>query len=88
MADRAVRQSCKNTDGDIIGLCDNGSLWSPRKSADVIRDIENKVHTYHVPWKSGRTEIHVVNNNGKKYLRTDRDNTSRNNLDDLPNCSC
>lgn len=88
MADRAVRETCKGRDGDILGLCDSGSFWSPRKKADVIRDIEMGLHTYHVPWTSGRTEIRVVNGPSGKYLRTDRDNTSRNNLDDLPDCQC
>ena len=87
MSDRAVRQTKKDRDGDILALCDSGSSWSPRLKHDAIRDIENDIHTYHVPWKDGRTEIRVVNDRQKgKYLRTDRDNTSRNNLDDLPDC--
>ena len=49
-------------------------------------DIESRAHTYHVPWTDGRTEIRVVNGAKGKYLRTDRDNTTRNNLDDLPDC--
>ena len=86
MADRAVRKTGKDSDGDIISLCDDGASWSPRKKADAISDIENDIHTYYVPWKSGRTEIHVVDGPTGKYLRTDRDNTSKNNLDDLPDC--
>ncbi|MCC6712189.1 MAG: DUF3892 domain-containing protein [Candidatus Dadabacteria bacterium] len=86
MADRPVRQTGKDRDGDITALCDSGSSWSPRMKWDAIRDIETGLHTYYVPWKSGRTEIRVVNGPNGKYLRTDRDNTSRNNLDDLPNC--
>jgi len=88
MADRAVRQSGKNAEGDITGLCDSGASWSPRKSKDAISDIENGLHTYHVPWQSGRTEVRVVHGPKGKYLRTDRDNTTKNNLDDLPDCSC
>jgi len=86
MNDREVRNTGKDNDGDITKLCDPGQSWSPRSKADAIRDIENSTHTYHVPWKSGRTEIRVVNGANGKYLRTDRDNTSRNNLDDLPDC--
>ncbi len=86
MADRAVRKTGKDRDGDITSLCDTGSHWSPRSKAGAISDIENKIHTYHVPWKSGRTEIHVVNGPNGKYLRTDRDDTTNNNLDDLPDC--
>jgi hypothetical protein len=86
MADRAVRKTGKDQDGDITALCDTGAHWSPRSKSDAIKDIENGIHTYYVPWKLGRTEIRVVNGSSGKYLRTDRDNTSRNNLDDLPNC--
>jgi hypothetical protein len=56
---------------------------------DAISHIENGIHNYHVPWTSGRTEIRVVVDasvSGGKYLRTDRDNTTRNNLRDLPDC--
>lgn len=87
MADRAVRKTGKNSEGDITRLCNQGDAWSPRSKADAIYDIENGIHTYHVPWTDGRTEIRVVNDAKKgKYLRTDRDNTTRNNLDDLPDC--
>ena len=86
MADRAVRKTGKDRDGDITKLCDSGKSWSPRLKADAIRDIDNGIHTYHVPWKTGRTEIHVADGPNGKYLRTDRDNTSENNLDDLPDC--
>ena len=86
MSDRAVSKSGKDRDGDITKLCNPGMSWSPRSKADAIRDIENGTHTYHVPWQSGRTEIRVVNGSTGKYLRTDRDNTNRNNLDDLPDC--
>lgn len=87
MADRAVRKTRKDRDGNILALCDDGAPWSPRMKWDAISDIENGVHTYYVPWTTGRTEIRVVNDPVKgKYLRTDRDNTPRNNLDDLPDC--
>ena len=86
MSERAVRQTGKDNDGDITKLCDPGQLWTPISKADAIRDIESGMHTYYVPWKNGRTEIHVVNGRTGKYLRTDRDNTSKNNLDDLPDC--
>ena len=84
--DRAVTQSGKDTDGDIIRLCNPHASWSPVSKATAIRDIETKTHTYHVPWTTGRTEIRVVPGPNGKYLRTDRDNTPRNNLDDLPDC--
>jgi hypothetical protein len=89
MADRPVRKTRKSADGDITALCNDGSAWSPRGKWDAIRDSESKTHTYHVPWKSGRTEIRVVEDPtvaGGKYLRTDRDSTTKNNLTELPDC--
>jgi Protein of unknown function (DUF3892) len=87
VADRAVRKTGKNRDGDITSLCNAGDVWSPRSKADAINDIERGLHTYHVPWTTGRTEIRVVKDATKgKYLRTDRDSTTKNNLDDLPDC--
>lgn len=89
MADRAVHKTRKDSTGDITALCNDGQPWSPRSKSDAIRDIEQGIHTYHVPWQSGRTEIRVVRDpsvSGGKYLRTDRDQTDKNNLDDLPDC--
>jgi len=89
MADRPVIETCKNKEGDILALCCPNHSWSPRKKHDAIHDIESGIHQYYVPWTKGRTEIRVVNDSIKgKYLRTDSDNTSKNNLDDLPNCYC
>lgn len=87
MADRAVHQARHDSDGDVTALGSPGATWSPRLKWDVINDIESGLHTYYVPWKiAGRTEIRVVDGPNGKYLRTDRDNTERNNLDDLPGC--
>jgi len=86
MADRPVRQTGKDQDGDITSLCDAGAIWSPRSKSDAINDLETGAHTYYVPWTDGRTEIRVVDGPTGKYLRTDRDATERNNLDDLPEC--
>jgi hypothetical protein len=87
MTDRAVHKTGKNAEADITALCSDGEWWSPRAKADAIADIESGAHTYYVPWKTpGRTEIRVVDGPKGKYLRTDRDSTTRNNLDDLPDC--
>lgn len=87
MADRPVTRTRKDRDGDILALCNPQESWSPRKKNDAIRDIESRAHRYYVPWDDGRsTWIQVVNGPTGKYLRTDRDETSRNNLDDLRDC--
>lgn len=87
MADRAVYATQKDQDGDILALCNQDHFWSPRKKADAIADIEGGHHRYYVPWSDGTsTWIRVVNGPSGKYLRTDKDDTTKNNLDDLPDC--
>ena len=87
MATRYVTRSGKDKDGDITKLCNQGEVWSPRLKADAIRDIENKVHDYYVSWTDGqKTPIRVVNGTSGKYLRTQRDGSTKNNLDDLDDC--
>lgn len=84
--ERQVTNTRKDKDGDILALCGPGS-WSPREKPYAIADIESGVHTYFVQWPEKRTEVRVVDDSVRgKYLRTDRDDTPRNNLDDLPNC--
>lgn len=87
MASRKVTHSGKDSDGDITALCQPGADWSPRRKSGAINDIENGIHCYHVDVPgTGQVDIHVVNGRNGKYLRTDPDRTSRNNLDDLPDC--
>lgn len=87
MARRRVTHTGKDRNGDITSLCAHGEGWSPRKKWDAIQDIESGANSYYVRWQDSKeTEIRVVNGSTGKYLRTDRDNTARNNLDDLPDC--
>lgn len=87
MADRQVTRSRKDRDGDILALCNPGQSWSPRQKRNAISDIESRTHSYYVNVSGvGRVDIHVVRGQSGKYLRTDPDRTSRNNLDDLPDC--
>lgn len=84
MADRRITHSRKDYHGNITAIGRPGEHWSPRSTTDAIRDIESRTHTYFVQWPEKRTEIQVVQGASGKYLRTDRDSTTRNNLDDLP----
>jgi hypothetical protein len=87
MTRRDVTKSGKDSQGDITRLCSPGQYWSPRSKADAIRDIETGTNQYYVPWKHSEPSlIRVVNGPTGKYLRTDRDQTTKNNLDDLPDC--
>jgi hypothetical protein len=87
MADRHVTKSGKDKDGDITSLCQSGAFWSPRQKADAIADIDGKVHSYFTKDSKGnRADVKVKERNGKKYLTTDADSSSDNNLDNLPDC--
>lgn len=86
MTSREVYSTGKDQDGDITKLCKPGEIWSPRFKKDAIQDIESGLHQYYVRWPEKRTAIRVVKGPTGKYLRTDRDSTTRNNLDDLPDC--
>lgn len=87
MSTRYVYKSGKDKDGDITSLCSAGEAWSPRLKADAIRDIEGSAHVYRVRWTDGQdTVVRVVNGATGKYLRTQRDGSTKNNLDDLPDC--
>ena len=87
MADRQVTASGKDKDGDITKLCKSGEAWSSRLKADAIRDIDNGLHTYYVQQAgTSRTNITVVNGTTGKYLRSTADASSKNNLDNLPDC--
>lgn len=84
MAARQVTHVRKDAAGRITAIGKPGEIWSPRLESDAIHDIESGTNTYHVSWLEKRTDVKVVNGPYRKYLRTDRDNTTRNNLDDLP----
>lgn len=86
MADRRVTSTKKEGDGTITALCNPSAFWSPRASRDAIRDIEARTHTYYVDVAGWRADVHVVDGPGGKYLRTDADQQSANNLNNLPDC--
>ena len=86
MADRSVTHSRKDRDGDITALCNPSAAWSLRLKQGAINDIESGEHTYYVLVGGRRADIYVVKGVGGKHLRTSPDTTSRNNLEDLPDC--
>lgn len=57
-------------------------VWEATVPA-AIGTIDARTHSYYVQWPEKRTEVGVVNAN-PRFLKTDRDNTTKNNLDDLP----
>jgi hypothetical protein len=89
MAKREVKATGKDDQGDITKLCHSGAAWSPRSKRDAISDIDDGTHSYFVAGPGGaETKIVVIGAKGTtgRYLRTDPDSTTRNNLSNLPDC--
>jgi len=86
MADRRVTKTGKKN-GDIASLCNAGEYWSPRSKVDAIADIEVGLHRYFVDEAGHESDIEIVTTrSGTSYLKTDADETSKNNLSNLPDC--
>ncbi|WP_080530229.1 DUF3892 domain-containing protein [Alloalcanivorax xenomutans] len=86
MSERRVRKTGKGDRKVITKLCNEGEWWSPVLKDEAINDIERGRHAYYVMVDGGKVDIHVVNIDGKKHLRTDRDGKGKNNLEELPDC--
>lgn len=87
LADRQVTKTKKDKNGDITALCNSGAVWSPKFKSMAILEIEENIHRYFVIVDTKEIDIHVVNDLLRgKYLRTDKDAKTKNNLDDLPDC--
>lgn len=85
--DRQVTRCRKDRHGNVLLLCNPGTDWSPRMKQDAIRDTEMGLHTYFVRWSDGQsTEIRIDQGPNGKYLRTTKDDPTRNDLEDLPDC--
>ena len=85
MADREVTQTLKSEKGDIIALCNSRAIWSPKLKSMAILEIEENIHRYFVNVGDDEIEIHVIYDPYKgKYLRTDPDKSTSNNLENLP----
>lgn len=86
MIERKVTKSRKDSNGNITAICNPGEWWSPKTSIEAIREIEEKLYSYHVILNGEKVDIKVIRGETGKYLRTDPDKTTKNNLDELPDC--
>lgn len=87
MADRRVKKSAKDEDEDIIGLCWEGADGLKYTSrADAISDITNGTHRYYVEEEAPAVDVLARPEGKPTYLTTEADGTSKNNLDNLPDC--
>ena len=84
MAELRVTRTGKDGHGDITALCGG---WGPRvPKSRAIEEIEKGTHAYYVEEVSPRVYVKVIHGGSGKYLRTEADGQSKNNLDNLPDC--
>jgi Protein of unknown function (DUF3892) len=78
---RQVTHTKKDKDGDILAICNPESDWKKRSKDEAIRDIDSGNHEYFVKIGNKEVDIKVL-----KYLRTDKDTITKNNLAELDPC--
>lgn len=84
MAERRVTGTGKSSSGEITSLC---GTWGTQTKSGAITDIENGTHRYYTHAANGtQADVIVVDGASGKYLRTDPDKTTADNLADLPDC--
>jgi hypothetical protein len=84
MADREVTATGKDSSGDITSLC---GPWGSQSKPLAIYDIELNTHRYYTHAANGtEADVVVVDGASGKYLRTDPDKTTTDNLGGLPDC--
>ncbi|EPZ52543.1 PF13031 family protein [Bacteriovorax sp. BAL6_X] len=86
MTFRQITNVQKDINDNIIGVCNSGNYWSPRRATEVISDIKSGNYDYFVNVNGKKVDVLVKSNGGSEYLTTAPDNYSSNNLDNLPPC--
>jgi hypothetical protein len=63
-----------------------GGAWGRHSEDQAIANIDSGVHTYYTSVGSTAKVEVIKHPSGKRYLRTDADTTTRDNLLSLPEC--
>jgi hypothetical protein len=58
--DRRIRTVKRDRKGNIVALCNAEAAWSPRRKADIIRDILDNKKSYYVQEQERRSYVRVV----------------------------
>ncbi|HCY75818.1 MAG TPA: DUF3892 domain-containing protein [Ignavibacteriales bacterium] len=86
MIERQITGIKKDSSGNIVSLCNPTEWWSPKSVNEILYDIEEYMYLYFVIVDGQKVEIKIITGLTKKYIRTDPDKTTKNNLEDLPAC--
>jgi hypothetical protein len=80
--DRRITAIKKDRSGNIVALCNPGESWSPRRAADVAKDIGTSERSYYVQVSGRRIYVKLISGG----LQTTKDVASAHNLGNLPVC--
>ncbi|HEV8247764.1 MAG TPA: hypothetical protein VGP93_18445 [Polyangiaceae bacterium] len=78
--DRRVTSTKRDKKGKIVALCNPGESWSPRRTADVIRDITSGKRSYYLQEVPQRKYLRVT----AGELQTTAPAGSKNTIESLP----
>ncbi len=81
--DRRIKAVKKDRAGNVIAFCNPGESWSPRRTADVARDISSNERSYYVQELGRRVYVRLLSGG---RLQTTKDAASQNHLSNLPAC--
>jgi hypothetical protein len=84
LAERKVTETIRDSRRRILALCNPDEPWSPRRAQDALRDIHFSLHRYLAVGEGRQAEVRSVEGPYGPYLRSDWDDTTTNNLDELP----
>ena len=85
MENREVTKTIKNQHGEVVALCNDAELWSPKLRSSAIPEIELQINRYYVKKGDEEVEIQVLNGTGtKKILIVNPDQEDINLLLSLP----
>ena len=87
LENRKVTKTIKNQFGDIVVLCNDSELWSPKLKSIAIPEIELKVNRYYVIYKNKEIDIDVFkDSSGDKILFANPPDSNENILFSMPDC--
>lgn len=84
---RKVTKTIKNQNGDIVALCNESELWSPKLKSVVIPEIELNINRYYIIIDHKEIDIHIFKNSSEnKMLLATIPDSNENILFSLPDC--
>lgn len=87
MADQVTCINKNNRDSAYERITHIGGAWGKMTQEDAIAAIDNGTRSFYVSKDGKKVDVIVATRNGKKYLKTEADDSEPNNLLSLPECA-